>query len=85
MVMALALNAAPRRRRWSLAMGLYFTGMGMVLPQAQAGALLPFPERAGAASSLLGFVQQMLAAIGRRAARSHARHDGLAARGSVVP
>lgn len=46
-----------------LAMGLYFTGMGMVLPQAQAGALLPFPDRAGAASSLIGLVQQLLAAI----------------------
>jgi DHA1 family bicyclomycin/chloramphenicol resistance-like MFS transporter len=46
-----------------LGMGLYFAGMGMVLPQAQAGALLPFPERAGAASSLVGVVQQLLAAI----------------------
>jgi MFS transporter, DHA1 family, multidrug resistance protein len=44
-------------------MGLYFAGMGMVLPQAQAGALLPFPERAGAASSLVGLVQQVLAAF----------------------
>jgi DHA1 family bicyclomycin/chloramphenicol resistance-like MFS transporter len=35
----------------------------MVLPQAQAGALLPFPERAGAASSLVGLVQQVLAAV----------------------
>jgi DHA1 family bicyclomycin/chloramphenicol resistance-like MFS transporter len=34
----------------------------MVLPQAQAGALLPFPQRAGAASSLLGLVQQTSAA-----------------------
>jgi DHA1 family bicyclomycin/chloramphenicol resistance-like MFS transporter len=36
--------------------------MGLVLPQAQAGALLPFPERAGAASSLMGVVQQTSAA-----------------------
>jgi MFS transporter, DHA1 family, multidrug resistance protein len=28
------------------------------MPQAMAGALTPFPERAGAASSLLGFLQQ---------------------------
>ena len=34
----------------------------MVLPQSIAGALTPFPERAGAASSLFGFVQQTLAA-----------------------
>ena len=42
---------------------LYLAGMGLVLPQAVAGALTPFPERAGAASSLLGFVQQSVAAI----------------------
>ena len=41
-----------------LAMAIYLAGMGLVLPQAQAGALLPFPERAGAASSLMGVVQQ---------------------------
>lgn len=46
-----------------LAMSLYFAGMGLVLPQAQAGALLPFPERAGAASSLMGVVQQSSAAV----------------------
>jgi DHA1 family bicyclomycin/chloramphenicol resistance-like MFS transporter len=46
-----------------LTMALYLAGMGLLLPQAQAGALLPFPERAGAASSLLGFVQQTTAAI----------------------
>jgi DHA1 family bicyclomycin/chloramphenicol resistance-like MFS transporter len=44
-------------------MALYLCGMGLLLPQSQAGALLPFPERAGAASSLLGFVQQTTAAI----------------------
>jgi DHA1 family bicyclomycin/chloramphenicol resistance-like MFS transporter len=43
-------------------MALYLAGMGLVLPQAQAGALLPFPERAGAASSLMGLVQQTSAA-----------------------
>lgn len=42
---------------------IYLAGMGLVLPQAAAGALTPFPERAGAASSLLGFFQQSIAAI----------------------
>ena len=42
---------------------VYLAGLGMVLPQSIAGALTPFPERAGAASSLFGFVQQTLAAI----------------------
>ena len=45
------------------AIGLYLTGMGMTLAQAQAGALLPYPDRAGAASSLLGFVTQTSSAI----------------------
>jgi DHA1 family bicyclomycin/chloramphenicol resistance-like MFS transporter len=33
------------------------------MPQAMAGALHPFPERAGAASSLAGFTQQTTAAL----------------------
>lgn len=46
-----------------LPMAVYLAGMGMVLPQALAGALQPFPERAGTALSLVGFVQQTLSAI----------------------
>jgi len=46
-----------------LPMAAYLAGMGMVLPQALAGALQPFPERAGTALSLVGFVQQVLSAI----------------------
>ena len=45
------------------AVALYLIGMGMTLAQAQAGALLPFPDRAGAASSLLGFTTQTSSAI----------------------
>ena len=45
------------------AIGLYMIGMGMTLAQAQAGALLPYPDRAGAASSLLGFITQTSSAI----------------------
>jgi DHA1 family bicyclomycin/chloramphenicol resistance-like MFS transporter len=44
-------------------MAVYLAGLGMVLPQGIAGALTPFPERAGAASSLFGFVQQSVAAL----------------------
>jgi DHA1 family bicyclomycin/chloramphenicol resistance-like MFS transporter len=44
-------------------MAIYLAGLGMVLPQGIAGAMTPFPERAGAASSLFGFVQQMIAAV----------------------
>jgi MFS transporter, DHA1 family, multidrug resistance protein len=46
-----------------LPMAVYLAGMGMVLPQALAGALQPFPERAGTALSLVGFVQQTLSAL----------------------
>jgi len=42
---------------------VFLAGLGMVLPQAIAGAITPFPERAGAASSLFGFVQQTAAAV----------------------
>jgi len=49
----------------ALPMALYLCGLGLAMPQSMAGALMPFPERAGAASSLLGFLQQATAsAIG---------------------
>lgn len=41
---------------------IFFTGIGLTLPQAMAAAMAPFPERAGAASSLAGFVQMVFAA-----------------------
>jgi MFS transporter, DHA1 family, multidrug resistance protein len=43
-------------------MALYLAGLGLAMPQAMAGALTPFPDRAGTAASLLGLVQQTLAA-----------------------
>ncbi len=46
-----------------LPMSIYLAGLGMVLPQSIAGAMTPFPERAGAASALLGFIQQSVAAL----------------------
>jgi DHA1 family bicyclomycin/chloramphenicol resistance-like MFS transporter len=46
-----------------LPMAVYLAGLGMVLPQGIAGAMTPFPERAGAASSLFGFIQQTAAAV----------------------
>jgi len=46
-----------------LPMTVYLCGLGMVLPQSVAGAMTPFPERAGAASSLFGFIQQSAAAL----------------------
>ncbi len=46
-----------------LGMTTYLAGMGLAMPQTMAGALTPFPDRAGTASSLLGFSQQSFAAI----------------------
>lgn len=46
-----------------LPVAMFLAGLGMVLPQSIAGAMTPFPERAGAASSLFGFVQQTAAAV----------------------
>jgi len=38
-------------------MALSFVGVGLVAPQATAGALSPFPHLAGTAAALLGFLQ----------------------------
>lgn len=43
-------------------MVFYSTGMGLVLPNAMAVALRPFPHIAGTASALLGFIQMSLSA-----------------------
>ena len=49
---------------WILAaIAMYLGGMGLTGPQAMAGALTPFPQQAGAASSLFGFVQQTWSAM----------------------
>lgn len=42
----------------TLAMDLYLCGLGLLLPQLVAAAMTPFPNHAGTASSLIGFVQQ---------------------------
>lgn len=42
---------------------LFMIGAGLVLPNAQAGALGPFPKNAGSASALLGFCQMGFAAL----------------------
>lgn len=44
-------------------MMVYMAGVGVGMPQAMAGALMPFPERAGAASSLMGFLQMGSGAV----------------------
>jgi DHA1 family bicyclomycin/chloramphenicol resistance-like MFS transporter len=56
-------------------LALYMVGIGMASPNSQAGAIGPFPQAAGAASSLLGFLQMSVAAgagamLGHLAART---------------
>lgn len=46
-----------------LPIAVYLAGLGLTLPQGIAGALMPFPHRAGTASSLLGFIQQSSSAL----------------------
>lgn len=46
-----------------LPMMIYMVGVGIGMPQGTAGAMMPFPERAGAASSLLGVLQMGAGAI----------------------
>ncbi|MDR5903395.1 multidrug effflux MFS transporter [Halomonas icarae] len=43
---------------------LFLFGFGIVMPQSMAGALAPNPECAGSASSLFGFLQMTIAALG---------------------
>ena len=42
---------------------LVFNGVGLIFPLSIASALMPFPERAGAASSLMGVCQMLFAAL----------------------
>jgi MFS transporter, DHA1 family, multidrug resistance protein len=44
-------------------MAIYAVGVGLTMPQSMASAMMPFPDRAGAASSLLGICQMTFAAL----------------------
>lgn len=56
--MAILVQASePRVWHVIAPMVFYMAGVGLTLPQCMAGAITPFPERAGAASSLMGFLQ----------------------------
>jgi MFS transporter, DHA1 family, multidrug resistance protein len=47
----------------TLPMAIYAAGVGLTMPQAQASAMMPFPDRAGAASALVGICQMTLSAL----------------------
>ncbi|SDU44365.1 multidrug effflux MFS transporter [Stappia sp. ES.058] len=61
--MLIALASAPSALSVIVPMMLYMAGVGLALPQSQAAALMPFPERAGTASSLMGIGQMATAAV----------------------
>jgi len=57
------------------AMTIYLFGLGLALPATMAGALTPFPDRAGTASSVMGFTQQSGAAISAAAVGLYLGHS----------
>jgi MFS transporter, DHA1 family, multidrug resistance protein len=66
------------------AMMIYLAGLGLALPTSMAGALTPFPDRAGTASSLLGFAQQSGAAIAAAAIGVYLGRTAWPVAGTVV-
>jgi MFS transporter, DHA1 family, multidrug resistance protein len=66
-----------------VAMAIYLAGLGLAMPQAMAGALTPFPERAGMAASLLGLVQQATAAAAAAAVGTYLGQSAWPVAGAV--
>lgn len=62
-MLAAVLFLAPSPAAIALPMMLYSCGVGFSLPQSMAGAMMPFPERAGTASSLVSILQMAVASI----------------------
>jgi DHA1 family bicyclomycin/chloramphenicol resistance-like MFS transporter len=67
-----------------VAMAIYLAGLGLAMPQAMAGALTPFPERAGMAASLLGLVQQAAAAATAAAVGTYLGQSAWPVAGAVL-
>jgi DHA1 family bicyclomycin/chloramphenicol resistance-like MFS transporter len=63
LMLALVAAGMPSSLAVSVPMALYGLGVGLTMPQAMAAAMGPFPDRAGAASSLLGICQMSFAAL----------------------
>ena len=61
--MLTALSVAPSALSIVLPIVIYGFAIGLTMPQAMAGALTPFPDIAGTASSLLGFLQALAGAL----------------------
>jgi DHA1 family bicyclomycin/chloramphenicol resistance-like MFS transporter len=60
---ALALGRIDHTAAILAPMFTFMIGAGLMMPNAQAGALGPFATMAGAASALMGFFQMGLAAV----------------------
>ena len=76
LLMALVVALALAHVLWFVgAMTLYLAGIGFALPSSMAGALTPFPDRAGTASSVMGLVQQSGAAITAAAVGAYLGHS----------
>jgi DHA1 family bicyclomycin/chloramphenicol resistance-like MFS transporter len=76
LLMALVVALALSHVLWFVgAMTLYLAGIGFALPSTMAGALTPFPDRAGTASSVMGLVQQTGAAITAAAVGAYLGHS----------
>ncbi|HEV2559607.1 MAG TPA: multidrug effflux MFS transporter [Microvirga sp.] len=63
LMLALVAAGVPSSLAVTAPMALYGVGVGLTLPQSMASAMMPFPDRAGAASSLLGICQMTFAAL----------------------
>jgi len=59
------LSFISEQQVWHLLAPLFISmiGVGFVMPQSMAGGLTPFPQMAGTASSLMGFLQNSIAAL----------------------
>lgn len=63
LLMLAGLLTTPSALAIVLPVVIYGFSMGATMPQAMAGALTPFPDIAGTASSLLGFLQSIAGAL----------------------
>lgn len=63
LMLVLVLSGVPSSFAITGPMAIYAMGVGLTMPQSMAAALVPFPGRAGAASSLLGICQMSFAAL----------------------
>lgn len=73
----ISLTLLPSQHVWHVLvpMAVFMIGLGITMPQSMAGALTPFPRLAGTASSLLGMVQNGLAASFSVAATAWVAHN----------